>query len=96
MPHHYVFLFDFLTLFISLLSLPIPDPSPPFSLLLLSPSQSPSSLYLPCLFCPLSHLLCRIEERKNNINYPEHPELLGTSLPNKDYTWKDPWLQIHM
>jgi hypothetical protein len=24
------------------------------------------------------------------------PELPGTKQPTKDYTWKDPWLQLHM
>jgi hypothetical protein len=24
------------------------------------------------------------------------PELPGTKLPTKEYTWKEPWLQLHM
>jgi hypothetical protein len=24
------------------------------------------------------------------------PELPGTKLPNEEYTWRDPWLQLHM
>jgi hypothetical protein len=24
------------------------------------------------------------------------PELPGTKPPTKEYTWRDPWLQIHM
>ena len=24
------------------------------------------------------------------------PELPGTKPPTKEYTWKDPWLQLHM
>jgi hypothetical protein len=34
--------------------------------------------------------------RKNNINQPDLPELPGTKPPTKEYTWKDPWLQLHM
>ena len=35
--------------------------------------------------------------RKNNtINQSDPPELPGTKSPTKDYTWKDPWLQLHM
>jgi hypothetical protein len=33
---------------------------------------------------------------KNNINKLDHPELLETKPPTKEYTWKDPWRQIHM
>jgi len=32
----------------------------------------------------------------NNINQPEFPELPGTKKPTKEYTWRDPWLQLHM
>ena len=32
--------------------------------------------------------------RKNNIiNQPEIP---GTKPPSKEYTWSDPWLQLHL
>jgi hypothetical protein len=34
--------------------------------------------------------------RKINFNSPDHPEFLGTKIPTKEYTWRDPWLQIHM
>ena len=34
--------------------------------------------------------------RKNNINQPDLPELPGTKSPTKEYTWRDPWLQLHM
>ena len=32
----------------------------------------------------------------NNINQPDPPELPGTKPQTKEYTWKDPWLQMHM
>jgi hypothetical protein len=35
--------------------------------------------------------------RKNKIiNQPESPEFSGTKPPIKEYTWRDPWLQLHM
>jgi hypothetical protein len=35
--------------------------------------------------------------RKNsNISQPDLPELPGTKPPTKEYTWRDPWLQLHM
>jgi hypothetical protein len=34
--------------------------------------------------------------RNNNINQPDPPELTETKLPSKEYTWRDPWLQLHM
>jgi hypothetical protein len=34
--------------------------------------------------------------RKNNVNKPETPELPETKPPIKEYTWRDPWLQLHM
>jgi hypothetical protein len=30
------------------------------------------------------------------INQPVLPELSGTKPPTKEYTWSDPWLQLHM
>ena len=27
---------------------------------------------------------------------PVPPELAGTKPPTKNYTWRDPWLQLHM
>ena len=27
---------------------------------------------------------------------PESPELPGTKPPNKEYIWRDSWLQLHM
>jgi hypothetical protein len=32
----------------------------------------------------------------NNINQPDPPELPETNPPTKEYTWRDPWLQLHM
>jgi len=29
-------------------------------------------------------------------NQPPLPEHPGTKLPTKEYTWSDPWLQLHM
>ena len=55
-PYCYIFLLSILTLCTSLLSLPIPGP-PSFSLLLLSLSHFPLSLYILWLFC--SPFLCR-------------------------------------
>jgi hypothetical protein len=39
--------------------------------------------------------------KNNNINqpYPPHthtPELPGTKPPIKEYTWRAPWLQLHV
>jgi hypothetical protein len=31
--------------------------------------------------------------KKNNINQPELP---GSKLPTKEYTWRDPWFQLYM
>jgi hypothetical protein len=50
------------------------------------------------------HFMMMVEElrrfpthrKKNNINQPEPPELLGTKPPTNGYTWRDPWLQQHM
>ena len=30
------------------------------------------------------------------MNQPVTPELPGTKPPTKEYTWRDPWLQLHM
>jgi hypothetical protein len=30
----------------------------------------------------------------NNINQLDSPELPGAKPPTKEYTWKDPWLQL--
>jgi hypothetical protein len=30
------------------------------------------------------------------MNQPVPPELPVTKLPTKEYTWMDPWLQLHM
>jgi hypothetical protein len=35
-------------------------------------------------------------QRKNNINQPVSPELPGTKPANREYTWRDPWLQPHI
>jgi hypothetical protein len=34
--------------------------------------------------------------KNNNINQPDPPELPGTKPPTTEYTWRDPWLQLHM
>ena len=34
--------------------------------------------------------------RNNNTNQLVPPELPGTKPPTKEYTWRDPWLQLHM
>jgi hypothetical protein len=34
--------------------------------------------------------------KNNNINQPNPLELPETKPPTKQYTWKDPWLQLHM
>jgi hypothetical protein len=34
--------------------------------------------------------------KNNNINQPDNSELPGTKPPSKEYTWRDPWLQLHM
>jgi hypothetical protein len=30
------------------------------------------------------------------MNEPVLPEIPGTKLPTKEYTWRDPWLQPHI
>jgi hypothetical protein len=32
----------------------------------------------------------------NNMNQPVPPELPGTQPPTKEYTWREPWLQLQM
>ena len=32
----------------------------------------------------------------NIINQQNPPELPGTKTPTSEYTWRDPWLQLHM
>jgi hypothetical protein len=34
--------------------------------------------------------------KDNNINKPNTPELPGTKPPTKEYTWRDPWIQLHI
>jgi hypothetical protein len=31
-----------------------------------------------------------------NMNQSDLPELPGTKPPTKEYTWRDPWFQLHM
>ena len=43
----------------------------------------------------------QLHKKNYNINQPEPrtappPELSGTKPPTKEYTWKDPWFQLHM
>jgi hypothetical protein len=33
--------------------------------------------------------------KKNTINQPDPSALPETKLPTKEYTWRDPWLQLH-
>ena len=35
-------------------------------------------------------------KEEKNINQPDPPELPGSKPPTKEYTWRDPWLQLHM
>lgn len=32
---------------------------------------------------------------KNNTVWPDHPVLTKSRPPTKEYTWRNPWLQIH-
>jgi hypothetical protein len=34
--------------------------------------------------------------KNNNSNQQDTPDLKGTKTPTKEYTWRDPWLQLHM
>jgi hypothetical protein len=34
--------------------------------------------------------------KKSTINHTDAPEFLGTKLSTKQYTRRDPWLQLHM
>jgi hypothetical protein len=35
-------------------------------------------------------------QKEQQYQPPTHtPELPGTKPPNKEYTWRDPWLQLH-
>jgi hypothetical protein len=34
--------------------------------------------------------------KNNNINQQDPPELLGSKPPTEEYTWRHPWLQMHM
>jgi hypothetical protein len=36
------------------------------------------------------------DRNDDNINQPDSPKLPGTKPPTKEYTWRDPWLQLHM
>jgi hypothetical protein len=42
--------------------------------------------------------VCNPIERTISINQTSHalPKLPGTKLPTKEYTWRDPWFQLHM
>ena len=35
-------------------------------------------------------------KKNNNINQLDISDLPGTKLPSKEFTWRDPWLQLHM
>jgi len=39
---------------------------------------------------------CGTPSKNSNLNLPDTPELPGTRPPSKEYTWRDPWLQLHM
>jgi hypothetical protein len=34
--------------------------------------------------------------KNNNINQPYSLELPGTKPPTREYTWREPWFQLHM
>jgi hypothetical protein len=34
--------------------------------------------------------------KNNNINQQNPIELPGTKAPTKEYTWRDPWLQLYV
>jgi hypothetical protein len=34
--------------------------------------------------------------KNNSIDKPDTPDLPGTKPPTKEYTKRDPWLQLHM
>ena len=34
--------------------------------------------------------------KNNNVNPPDPSELPVTKPPTKEYTWRDPWLQLHV
>jgi hypothetical protein len=34
--------------------------------------------------------------KDNNINHPDPPELPRTKPATKQYTWRDPWVQLHI
>jgi hypothetical protein len=34
--------------------------------------------------------------KNNNINQPEPPELPGIKALTKEFTWRNPWLQLHV
>ena len=36
------------------------------------------------------------EQQYQPTRFPTPPKLLGTETPTKEYTWRDPWLQLHM
>jgi hypothetical protein len=42
--------------------------------------------------------LKRFETYRKNyiINQPDSPELPGTKPQTREYTWRDPWLQLNM
>jgi hypothetical protein len=40
--------------------------------------------------------IATLQEEQQFINQPDTPELPGTKLPTKEYTRRDPWLQLHM
>ena len=42
----------------------------------------------------MKELATPYEEPQYQLNRP--PEFPGTKLPIKEYTWRDPWLQLHM
>ena len=44
----------------------------------------------------LKGLKLQPHRKNNNINQPDPPELPRTKPPTKEYTWRDPWLQLHM
>jgi hypothetical protein len=40
--------------------------------------------------------VCSSMERVTVVKGPDFPELPGTGPPIKEYTWRNPWVQLHI
>jgi hypothetical protein len=38
----------------------------------------------------------QLHRKNNKINQPDHPRAPKFLTTNQEYTWRDPWLQLHM